>query len=924
MDPAVRALLEKREEKKWGSFSWTTLRALVSSLNHVLNTGAPALVPDIRAAWMGRAGPPDVIDRAADTAFIVLGDPGEQDESQYVVVPPLLKAAAGEAVPAFMVICSDVIYPSGDVNDYVDGFYVPYRELEDATGQLLPVYALPGNHDWYDGLSGFMWHFCRDDEPLPATVYGGRGSPVEWVLRLLWRRPSNRKSQLRLEERRDARFPTPLQRTPYFAIDTKHVRLVCIDTGIDGRIDRDQAEWLVEVSADPAGGRPKVLLTGKPLLVDRRRHTGPLPDGVAGANGGPAFGSVDEIVRCPEHRYVASIGGDIHNFQHYEDEGSTQPFHYVVSGGGGAYMSATHPLAITGPDEGATDDPPEPVGLYPNEAESLRHFARLVLPRVWRLFRALALVVLGIAGAAAWIGLADDEDMKQTVLQWTATGVGAWFLARSLVPDQLRRTRGFRFVVCAVSLAAGVAIGLAGWWLAPEEFATSFRLWFGLTAAGIAVAVVVRLTHWWRGRDPGWHVSGWWLIPLGVTLVAVTWWTVSIHEWAGATAAIVTAIIAASTWLLRGTERWSPAIAVAVATVVQLGDALVVLAAAVPDTALGAVWATVAGVAAGALLTAATAFVLLPALAYVVATLFWFGAVGEGWGRIGGAAQAVLPFLAAGVLAGVAALLHPELGRDPWRAAVVGAVTLPVIVGAVFLVDWARRHARWSVSEVDAAGAAVAAFVLLRADVVAGFEAGLAVFAGAVGAVLGAGWLRGRRRLRAHAFKLDVVVLVGAALAVCWSYGVHETWVPRAAAAAVVVLAATVVSVALAHLFFIGVPETAIDLPCHRDGEPLTPEDAQRILQWRRTEPGRAYRPSWRVRLRANVVFPGVHRASGPLQQKVAEVFDSDDPPFAKNFLVVTTTAEELTIRMQPVTGTEEDPDPYPIHIPLSHGAPGG
>src|SRR5215217_631176 len=174
-------LLKQRIEKKWDSFSWTALRALVSSLNHVLNLKTPRLVGDIRQAWLP-AGDPDVIDRTQDTSFIVLGDPGEQDASQYVVVPALTAESQGPDAPGFMVICSDVIYPSGDVNDYVDGFYVPYRGIAE-----LPVFALPGNHDWYDGLHGFMWHFCHCDERLPDRVYGvpQGDSVIESVLRLL-------------------------------------------------------------------------------------------------------------------------------------------------------------------------------------------------------------------------------------------------------------------------------------------------------------------------------------------------------------------------------------------------------------------------------------------------------------------------------------------------------------------------------------------------------------------------------------------------------------------------------------------------------------------------------------------------------------------------------------------------------------------
>ncbi len=140
-----------------------------------------------------------------DSKFLVLGDPGEQDASQYVVVPALL--------------------------EHVDGFYIPYGEVPAPPADLpelrsmetlgrLPVYALPGNHDWYDGLTGFMWHFCGA-ETLDSTVYGPQGgSLLEWPSRLLWRRPSGRMRRLRLEDKRSNRAPNqdwePRQPGPYF------------------------------------------------------------------------------------------------------------------------------------------------------------------------------------------------------------------------------------------------------------------------------------------------------------------------------------------------------------------------------------------------------------------------------------------------------------------------------------------------------------------------------------------------------------------------------------------------------------------------------------------------------------------------------------------------------------------------------------
>ena len=43
--------------------------------------------------------------------------------------------------------------------------------------------------------------------------------------------------------------------------------MVAIDTGIDGLLDAEQWAWLKRISAEPG---PKILVTGKPLLVNGR------------------------------------------------------------------------------------------------------------------------------------------------------------------------------------------------------------------------------------------------------------------------------------------------------------------------------------------------------------------------------------------------------------------------------------------------------------------------------------------------------------------------------------------------------------------------------------------------------------------------------------------------------------------------------
>lgn len=344
-------------------FSWLSLAPLWQSRNQVLGDLLGDPTNDERRRWMGvqrRAEKlsADLILREhaglEEVSLLMIGDPGEGDASQFALVPPLL--ACGRDTD-FMVVCSDVIYPAGDAEDYEGKFYRPYEHYPH------PIYAVPGNHDWYDGLSGFMFHLCDAETPAP----GSAGESSSWKERLrgrLWRKPERISSTVAARRRvwRAASGQRSGQRSPYLAIETGPLLIVGIDTGIGGGIDREQGEWLRRVSQEI--DKPKVLLTGKPIYVDGEYLPGEIEGG----------GTVDEIVRAPEHGYVAAIGGDIHNYQRYpvklEDGRRIQ---YVVSGGAGAYMSATHEIPyvnLPGVEE-------KDFRCYPRRGDSLSFYSNL-------------------------------------------------------------------------------------------------------------------------------------------------------------------------------------------------------------------------------------------------------------------------------------------------------------------------------------------------------------------------------------------------------------------------------------------------------------------------------------------------------------------------------------------------------------------
>ena len=357
-----------REGYKPRSLSWTSPRPLWESRNDRLARWLGDPTDDERRRWVAamrtkeNVDPDLIVRRWADEetlSFMVLGDPGEGDDSQYHVLRPLYATAGGTA---FTYIVSDVIYPAGDVNEYEDKFFWPYRSLPG------PIYAIPGNHDWYDGLHGFMTHFCEaDPDKRPRKSVGPFFGRL--IRKALWREPNPMEQDL-LERVGPLRQERSDQGGPYFAIEAGPFLLVGIDTGIRGRLDGEQGEWLRRISQHE---KPKILLTGKPLVVDGKKKDLEIEGG----------GGVRAIVDEPKHRYIAVIGGDIHNYQRYPIAmPGGQTIQHIVSGAAGAYTKATHKIPkIKFEEAGCTE---EEFRCYPRRGDSLAAYSRLYDRRFFR------------------------------------------------------------------------------------------------------------------------------------------------------------------------------------------------------------------------------------------------------------------------------------------------------------------------------------------------------------------------------------------------------------------------------------------------------------------------------------------------------------------------------------------------------------
>src|SRR4029434_7655812 len=103
---------------------------------------------------------PEGVGAATDFSFLVIGDPGEGDPSQASLRDRYLDLGRRPDVK-FLVVSSDVIYPGGAMRDYEFNFYLPFK------GFPKPIYAIPGNHDWFSALDGFAANFM---EPVAARA----------------------------------------------------------------------------------------------------------------------------------------------------------------------------------------------------------------------------------------------------------------------------------------------------------------------------------------------------------------------------------------------------------------------------------------------------------------------------------------------------------------------------------------------------------------------------------------------------------------------------------------------------------------------------------------------------------------------------------------------------------------------------------
>ena len=290
--------------------AWLSPRQLAGTAMRVILSEQFGAYLDKRE--LQNALPGDVYHTHAGTPelwFDYVADLGDGFDATYSVAyllgqPSLDLAGAPRPRGRLLIMGGDEVYPTASTQRYEDQTKGPYQAALPAPppGAEAPdLFALPGNHDWYDGLTAFLRLFVKN----------GRDNIGGW-----------RNAQAR----------------SYFAIELPHRWwLLAIDTQFSAYLDDPQMAYFRAAAASMHPGDNVILCTPSPGWVESVRDPG-------------AYDTIDYFVRKVVEPTGAAVrlmlSGDLHHYAHYQPAtpGTGPDRHLITCGGGGAYLYPTHRL----------------------------------------------------------------------------------------------------------------------------------------------------------------------------------------------------------------------------------------------------------------------------------------------------------------------------------------------------------------------------------------------------------------------------------------------------------------------------------------------------------------------------------------------------------------------------------------------------
>lgn len=211
-------------------------------------------------------------------------------------------AVEGESLPRgdLLVMGGDEVYPAGSTEAYEARLLTPMRAVspKEPPTPAPWLLAIPGNHDWYDGLTGFVNTFAQKD------ALG------------MWQ---------------------TFQRRSYHCLRLPHRHwLVAVDIQLQCDLDVPQRRWFESALKDLAEGDHVIVCMAEPTWVFRQQYA---------KDHGPQMRALVKYITDERRaKVVLWLAGDLHHYRRMErvDPGATPGAQYVTAGGGGAFLHPTH------------------------------------------------------------------------------------------------------------------------------------------------------------------------------------------------------------------------------------------------------------------------------------------------------------------------------------------------------------------------------------------------------------------------------------------------------------------------------------------------------------------------------------------------------------------------------------------------------
>ncbi len=219
-----------------------------------------------------------------------------------------------------LVFGGDEVYPTASLEEYEARTVAPWTAALRGQRPAPHLFAVPGNHDWYDGLVSFMRLFCQ-----------GR-TPPAWVSH---------------------------QRRSYFAAKLPHGWwLIGTDMQLESDLDEPQVRYFQAIAEQMKPEDRIILCNAEPewLLAQVR------PPGQRTFLDNNLEFLQQEVFG---KRVSVFLAGDLHHYRRHANEDGRQK---IIAGGGGAFLHPTHlPRKETPLPEGFTQR-----AAFPTARESRR------------------------------------------------------------------------------------------------------------------------------------------------------------------------------------------------------------------------------------------------------------------------------------------------------------------------------------------------------------------------------------------------------------------------------------------------------------------------------------------------------------------------------------------------------------------------